>query len=269
MAIKGKKKSGSRGSQARRRPAAAPRPTAAAHYRTPWHRTAAGQVVAGILIMVLLGGIVGAIAKTRSNTAAKEKRLDAVETYSSDVRGLLQAVRGPAGAMTEVPPTPPKKKPYATLAKDADGWIKSLQEAQAKLPPAPPEALANANALFGQSLQMFVTAARTYMLVPDVTEEKAQTELVARASEQRSHADAIWISAVGFLDEELIEQGGTASGLGSPGTAPAGSTPQVPPGTEVPPGSEIPPDIQQQLEEQGADQLEIPAGGDKKKKKKK
>ncbi|MFN2389188.1 MAG: hypothetical protein ABR575_06220, partial [Actinomycetota bacterium] len=57
MAIKGKKKSQSRGSQGQRRPAAAPRPTYAPRRATRWYQTPAGRLAAITLGLLLLGTV--------------------------------------------------------------------------------------------------------------------------------------------------------------------------------------------------------------------
>ena len=55
MAIKGKKKSQSRGSQGQRRPAAAPRPVYTGRRHTPWYKTTEGRLIGGMLIAVVVG----------------------------------------------------------------------------------------------------------------------------------------------------------------------------------------------------------------------
>ncbi|MDQ3957514.1 MAG: hypothetical protein M3273_04245, partial [Actinomycetota bacterium] len=55
MAIKGKKKSQSRGSQGLRRPAAAPRPVYTGRRHTPWYKTTEGRLIGGILAAALIG----------------------------------------------------------------------------------------------------------------------------------------------------------------------------------------------------------------------
>lgn len=236
MAIKGKKKSGNRGSQARRRPAAAPRPVAAAsRHKDPWYNTAAGRVIAATLVVLLIAGIGALIAKNRSDASEKQKRLEAIEDYTNEVTALVQSAAPSVGAMSAVVPGAEAEQ-LETLKEDAEGWTTEIEAAAGRASGIQaPEAIRPIHAFFGESFQLYLTTARLKGNAADA-EGKAQQDLLTRAAEVQARADAVWGNAVLQLDEELGELGGDPSGLQSPGMA--GAQAAIPTTPEEPSGGE-------------------------------
>lgn len=226
MAIKGKKKS--RGSQARRRPAAAPRPTVTARHKDPWYNTALGRVIAAILVVLVIAGIGTAIAINRSNANKQKDKLQAVEDYVSELRAILQSATGPAAAMGQIAAGAPPDQ-LETLKKDSDGWVTTLEASASRATASvPPEDVGNINGYFVQSLQLYISSAR---MLGDAagTEGDTQTNLLQRASEIRAQADGVMTNAIGQLDEVLTELDGDPSGLQPLGIAGASANPELPP----------------------------------------
>ena len=80
MAIKGKKKSQSRGSQGVRRPAAAPRPTVSARRKTSWWRTRDGLLIGGIFLVVAIGVVVWLVISAQDRAEQREQEQATLET---------------------------------------------------------------------------------------------------------------------------------------------------------------------------------------------
>jgi uncharacterized membrane protein YgcG len=201
MALKGKKKSQSRGSQGRRRPAAAPRPAAASRAPRRWYRTTTGRAVAAIVAVALIGGIVAAIVGARSGAGDLERRQGSLRTFTGEVRTVLQQLRIPAGAMSEAPVTAEETE-LDQLRENAGEWTRTIQTAHGRLLGIPPARGAEvAQRLFAQSAQLYAGAAGTYALV-DRAGAAVRDDLLRRAAEQRDQALGIWQTATEVLDEE-------------------------------------------------------------------
>ncbi|MFN2491248.1 MAG: hypothetical protein ABR529_16275 [Actinomycetota bacterium] len=230
MAIKGKKKSQTRGSQARRRPASAPRPIVAAR-RTPWYRTERGRVVLIGLAVAIVALVWWAVAGARSRAADLERRRDVIESYSDRVRALLQGVRPAAQGMSQTPTKLEGQGP-GPLGKSAQTWIEDLRVAETQavgIFPAP--AVSDAHELFARSVSLLLGAAETYALVPDAPKD-LRTRLLERAAQQRDGAVGVWVTATRVLDAERAVVELLPSGLGAPATGPAAGRPSLP----APPG---------------------------------
>ncbi|HET7483693.1 MAG TPA: hypothetical protein VFK89_12630, partial [Actinomycetota bacterium] len=161
MALKGKRKSRNRGSQARRRPASAPRPTSVTR-KPPWYRTTGGLTVAGLGLLVLL--IFGAwlIANTKAHNRDVESKKKALETYTEDVRAAVQSLTQPVTEMTAAAQQMPDD-----LKKKAQAWQEAITATQTSFGQkvAPGDAV-SAQTLFQQAIQSFTFAAIDYGLVP-------------------------------------------------------------------------------------------------------
>ena len=217
MAIKGKKKSGSRGSQARRRPAAAPRPvTATTRHKTPWYNTATGRVIAALLVVLILAGIGGLIAVNRSNANREKERLEAVEAYAEEVRSGVQSAATPVGELSAITPTATPEQ-LGSLKEDAEGWTTDIEAAASRtVAIVPPEQVSAIHPLFSQAYQLYLTSARLLLDAADA-EGKDQADLLTRSTEVRGHAESVWATATAQVDDVLTELGGDPSGLQSPG----------------------------------------------------
>lgn len=215
MPIKGKKKPARRGSRSRRVPAAAPRPTATGRRRDPWYRTLAGRVVAGITVLALLGLVVGLVVNSRSSGSAQAGRQDALESYTGQIRALLQKVAPPAGDLADLAGSSPSRIVKAVEENDG-GWAESFEaavtDAEAITPPAE---VAPAHGLFVESIGLYAGAAQTYGLATEL-EGALQSDIFIRASDQRARAESVWTYAVGVVDAQLAEADAEPSGLGPP-----------------------------------------------------
>src|SRR5918999_413249 len=185
MALKGKKKSQSRGSQGRRRPAAAPRPALAPRAPRRWYRTTSGRAVAAIVAVALVGGIVAAIIGARSGAGDLQRRQGSLRTFTGEVRVVLQELRVAAGAMSEAPVTAEGGE-LDELRASTRGWARTIQSAQGRLVSiAPARGTELAQRLFAQSTQLYGSAATTYGLV-DRAGAALSDDLLRRAAERRA-----------------------------------------------------------------------------------
>ena len=233
MAIKGKKKSQSRGSQARRRPAAAPRAVAAGRRGPVWYRTPQGRAIIIVALLIVAGVITGIVLNAKSNSQKLADRQDAVERYTGSVRALLQAAAPTAGEMQSAPLKADDPAALDTLKEQAPKWIESLNDAVDRaqsLRPTPGTALANS--LFQQSITFYASAAHFYELVPDEPEATRQ-ELLHHAQIVRDQANNVWTNAGSLLDEIRHDLELSSSGLTSPATA-AAAIPSPAPSLTVP-----------------------------------
>ena len=245
MAIKGKKKSQKRGSQARRRPAAPPRPAVQPRRKTAWYRNPTIVAIVGALAIVAIAVIVWAVQKNREDAEALERKQDQLTNYTDRVRTVLQTMRTPAGAMAAAPTAIEDEQQAETLAKDVDSWAKDLQEAQGTFAGiAPAASVQSIHGLYTNAIQMYMLAARTYDLAANTPDTQTQTQALSLASTQRTQANALWTEATALLDRQRDSAELDPSGLTAPDGAAAGATPgQVPgqlpsdfPTGELPPG---------------------------------
>ncbi len=231
MAIKGKKKSQSRGSQGQRRPAAAPRPVYTGRRPTPWYRTTEGRLVGGLILAVAIGVTIWLVADAQNKSEERTTRREALEDYVTNVRAFATTIGPVAEQMGLVPPADPDVK---TLGKDAAKWTADLTNAQAQVAAlTAPDDAEVANELFLQSLSSFAAAARTYESVA-AAEGKLQTELLAQATEEREQARTLFDLGVTALDDELDEVGGDFSNLSLPESIPPLPDPGESPGAGAP-----------------------------------
>jgi hypothetical protein len=229
MALKGKPKSGTRGSQGRKRPATAPRPAPVAARDLPWRHTNSGRLVIALVIALVVGLVWWAISTAQTNAERRDARQETLNEYTGQIRTVSQAITEAAGEMAAVPPTPDEAA-LAGLGDSSTRWAKAFTDAQAPLVETfpPSQSLQRANGLFQQSLQLYDSSARTYGLVPRA-EGKLQTDLLARAAAQRDQAAAIWAAAVAFIDAARTGAELDASGIATPGSEAAATQP-----TELP-----------------------------------
>ena len=247
MAIKGKKKSQNRGSQARRRPAAPPRLAVQPRTRTRWYRSQTGIATLGILAILAIGVTVWAVQNASDKAAALENKQEALDGYTDRVRGVLQTLRAPVGNMAGAPPQLQEPEQAEALAEGAAGWMRDLEKAQTSFGKiaVDPE-LQSIHDLYAHSIQIYISAARTYELAGTTTDEEARVDTLGLANTQRDEAGAIWTEATALLDQRRDAAELDPSGLTAP-NAPAGGAAPPAPGeipTEIPTGipTEIPTD---------------------------
>src|SRR5918999_3656067 len=156
MAIKGKKKSQSRGSQARRRPAAAPRAIAAGRRRPPWYRTPQGRVAIIAFLVVVAAVITGFVLNARSNSAKLADRQAAMEEYTGSVRAALQTLTPAASDMLTTPADAGDFAGLSRLPRRAKGWSETINAALDQIVVLQPPARAIlAQSFFEQSGQLY------------------------------------------------------------------------------------------------------------------
>lgn len=219
MAIKGKKKSQTRGSQARRRPATAPRVVTSRHTRNPWHQTSGGRVIAALVVVLLLTGIGIVIAQVNASGNREERRREALDAYTREIRSVGQSISGAAQAMQQLTARPPGEKDMADLEDGAADWVGTFTGARPEPDLRAPPGVPTLSALFARSVDAYASAATTFELAAKAaTEDRAG--LFTLAAQQQSIAVGVWVSAVGVLDEARAEQGMEASGLETPGAPP-------------------------------------------------
>lgn len=229
MAVKGKKKSQSRGSQGRRRPAQAPRAAYGARPQQPWYRTTAARVIAALVLVVALVAII-VVVQSGPDQTNLTNRQNALDQYTGDVRALLQGITPPATGEDGVP-----NKLTAKQAKALKGQTRSWQAQIAKIQQtvgnvtAPTPSTQNANIIFGESIQLYSQAATTFGLAPS-TSGSVQVKMLASAASLRDQATGMWQQGVNVLDQARSAAQMTPSQLRIPtaGTvAPTAPTPSA------------------------------------------
>lgn len=235
MAIKGKRKSQKRGGQARR-PSAPPRPIVPSRRRVPWYRTPIGVWVSVLVGAGLIGVAVFAIQSSRSDARTLEKRQDALERYTGQMRAFLQTVRTPVETLA----APPQGGTQKQVLKDAKELVQDLQASQAELARiVPPPALNTPHRLYGQAASLYVSAARAYQVAANLTGE-SQTETLALSSQLRTDASGLWTQASQLLDAARTAADLETSPLPPPDSPAGAATTTVPTSPSVPPVPEEP-----------------------------
>ena len=229
MAIKGKKKSQQRGSQARRRPAMAPRPATGRTQKLPWYKTTAGQTIAGITVLILVVVGLAMYSNAKSEADQRDRAQGSLENYTDQVNALLERISEPATEMAALAGTPPED-----LAADAEEWTTAFTGAQAETAQLfAPEGASASSQLFTQSINLFKAAAET-LAVAATLEGKQQQELISAVSTQVQTAGGVWDAGVTVLEEARDEVELGASGVGSPVSAPAPEAAPPAPSTTIP-----------------------------------
>lgn len=215
MAIKGKKKSQSRGSQAKRRPAQAPRPQGGYQRHVPWYRTSGGRVGVAVGLVLLIGVVGGVIAAVTGEDPVDVGAQNQAQDFTSQVANHLQST-SEAGAAIAAAPTDTEADGFETLAEDATSWSGDFEAAQLTLAQQPQGGdLQTASQLFQESLLLYSAAAKTYALAPDA-DGKLADSILERAGAQRDLATTIWRDALNLLDRARGEADLAPSGLRSP-----------------------------------------------------
>ncbi len=222
MAIKGKKKSQTRGSQARRRPAAAPRPTAAGGPKKRWYQTTAGQSIAAITALVALVVVLVLVNNARTASQEREVRQQSLENFAEQVSALAQTVSEPASELAAAGQAPPDN-----LRREAEGWRDAFTAAQAQAAQLPPaEGTTTAHQLFSQSLNLYRGAAVLFVQAA-AAEGEARTEMLSTAAAQVASAESVWMAAVEVLDEARADEEMGASRITAPSQLAADEMPAV------------------------------------------
>jgi hypothetical protein len=234
MALKGKRKQ--RGGQGRRRPAAMPRPQAAAR-KPPWYKTTAGLSVIAISSLIFVIVAIALFVNNRNDAKLEAQREDELNTYTGEIEALVQEVSEPASAVAAAAAGAGSGAPPP---EDADDWVKQFDDAQTQLfQLIAPQGAAAANTIFQQSVLMYRAAAKNFALAQQAEGEVA-TELQTQAATLAGTASALWESGKSVLDDVLEEAGLPPSDFRSPSDPGSQPQPQQSPGTEItiPPSDE-------------------------------
>lgn len=204
----------------------APRPVTGRSQKPPWYKTTAGQTIAAIGALVLVLATVILVNNARTTAREREQTQESLESYTDQVRALLQEVTGPATEMVAASQTAPEN-----LRATARGWRESLVGAQTQAAQLlPPEEATSSGDLFNQSINLFTSAADTFATAAGLEGEQ-QTNLLAAAGAQVLSASQVWDAAVGLLDDAREDNDMRPSGLRSPTAAPPSGMDQ--PGAET------------------------------------
>jgi len=216
MAIKGKKKTQQRGSQARRRPTPAPRPEPRAP-RIPWYRKPVIVTPLIVALVIVIGAGAAVIANNRSESKEKEQRQEALQAFTGRVRAMLQRVDPIVGAMVAAGGS---QEAPETLAEDTESWATALEGAVVEVSQiVPPPGTESASQLLGQAVGLYQGAVRTFAVATEL-DGKDQGKVLERAAEQVGQASSIWQIGVTLIDTELADAGLGASQISVPGTTP-------------------------------------------------
>lgn len=227
MALKGKKKSRARGSQARRRPGAAPRPSYGTKEKPRWYQTTAGIVIAFIAVVSIAILVLWFFADQRSETRALETQKEELDGFTGQLRGVLANLTPVANELSTAGELSDKE-----LGESASRWREQLTESQASAATlAPPEEIDVVTGLLTQSVALYQQAVQQYALVPSL-EDRAREQVAASATASLASANTIFASVIELLDEQRQEVDMNVSGLQPPGmpAMPMGGTA---PGTEI------------------------------------
>lgn len=225
MALKGKKKSRARGSQARRRPASAPRPSYGGRDKPKWYQTTVGLVVA-FLVLVTAGILIWwLVASNRSEARELEARQDQLRTYTASLENAITSVTPVATDLTTAVDLEDEE-----LVKQTKKWRNDLATAQTTIGQmTPPEGLEPLNGFLGQALLLYVQSVDQYALLPEL-EGDTRANVAARANATFQAANSLFVGSIQLLDSERQENDMGSSGLTAPGAPPEG---MVAPGGEV------------------------------------
>ena len=234
MALKGKRKAQSRGSQGRRHPAQAPRAAYGARSRQPWYRSTVARVIAALVLVAALVAVI-AVFQSGADSGSLSERQNALDGYTGDVRALLQGITPAATDENSVPNklSPPEAKALTRQSKSWRSQIATVQKTVGAVRPPTP-AMQSTNIVFAESIQLYSQAATIYGLAPG-TSARVQTKMLAAAASLRDQATALWQQGVNLLDQARIAAKMPPSQLRIPtagAIAPASPSPGASPSQE-------------------------------------
>lgn len=221
MALKGKKKSRARGSQARRRPAAAPRPTYGGREKPRWYQTTAGLVIGFLVATAVIIFVWWFVADSRSETQAREDERAALQTITGDLRSVIARLTPLTAELATATGLGDKE-----LADKVDGWNEQLSGIQTSLSElSAPEDLSALGGVISQSTLLYGQAIDGYGSLPGL-EGKAREALSSSAASSFNAANNLFAVAIQFLDQARSEADLSASGLTAPASEPPAPAPE-------------------------------------------
>ena len=225
MAIKGKRKPKSRGSPARRRPAAPVRPVPVATHRVRWYRTMGGQLALIVALLAVVGAVMWKMADARADREQIEARQSELEPLTREVSDLVNEIQTPVREMMGAPFNTADREAIEGLRERAVEWIDALERAGARAQAlVAPDDLAPATQVLQQAFLLYGSAAKTYRLVPGEEGTGRQQDLIRRASDQRDQAGRLLVTALGMIDAEREAADMRPAGV----QAPSSMTPILP-----------------------------------------
>jgi hypothetical protein len=172
--------------------------------------------VIGILVVVAIGTIIWAIGSARNEAKEKQEVSDQLDTYTNEIRGVLQPLAVPAGEMASVPPQATEGV-VKDLEETTKRWRTSLSSAEQSLTSIVPDRdVEEIHSLVGAAITGYLSAVDTYGLVIETEEADIQTQLLLRATAQREQAGAVVDAAIGILDQLRGDADLGPSGLRAP-----------------------------------------------------
>lgn len=187
-------------------------------------------MILSIFVLVGIGIVIWLVTSAQKRAEELETRQQAVEQYTEQVGGVLEAISGPAGEMVEVTQVP-EEGDLKDLAADAEKWQTDLVGAQSLLAQVlPSEEAEPTNQLFNEAVALYGSAAQIFGQLADAPNQDARLQLFNNASTQRDLASAIFQSAIAGFDVLRAELDLGGSGLDAPVTGP----PPMPEQSEIP-----------------------------------
>ena len=210
MALKGKKKSRVRGSQARRRPASAPRPSYGSREKPPWYQTTQGMVVGFLVIVSLIIFVWAWVADSRSDSEARAAQREALQSYTTDLRAFIQELDPIASVITASASLSDKE-----LEKEVDAWKDELSGISVISEMSPPEELSAMTGLVDVVMGLYGQSIEQFELVPTL-EGKIREEVSAKATASYLTANNVLVGIIGSVDAARASADLGPSGLTPP-----------------------------------------------------
>lgn len=184
-----------------------------------------GQLTMILVALGLIGLVMWRVSETRSENAARAARQDVLRDFTAAAGDVVDSAQEPVREMLGAAFNTANPEAIAALKEETKGWIEALEAAGARAQTlSPPDDLAPVGQILQQSFLLYLSAAKTYALVPGEDDEQRQEQLIQRSTEQRDQAGRLMTSALGILDDARATAEMDPAGI----QAPAGMTPILP-----------------------------------------
>lgn len=178
-----------------------------------------------IVVLGIIGFVMWRVAETRSDNTARDARQAELSDFTTDAGDVIASVEEPVREMLGAAFNTANPEAIAALTDDTKGWIEELEAAGARAQTlAAPDGLAPVAQILQQSFLAYLSAAKTYALVPGEDATKRQESLIQRSTEQRDQAGRLMTAALGMLDDARADADMDPAGV----QAPASMTPILP-----------------------------------------
>ena len=163
----------------------------------------------GLAILVAIS--LGVFLSNRPEGSAKPGT-EALASYTQEIANLSQFVQPAAEQMAAQP-----DGSFAGLEADSRRWLDTFNQGLQRVGQmTPPDGLATANQLLAQSMELYISSADTFQLVPKAG-EAIQADIVSRAVDQRNQAMALFGVALRLVDEKRTAADLPPAGIPIPG----------------------------------------------------